>query len=201
MNISTISNLLKLAIFLLGITAIVKGIAKFVRVRRNGESIWHQLSTIVVSIALAALCFCGGAAMGDAQDQFGDYVKGNYPSSISDITYGQAIESVCENLEWSNVTREYNTGGGNIVQMDADCVYQEEERKITIQFRYGQEFSLIDENTPFEISFVGFDDSAETSVSDMQEIIYSMFEVYASEHQMTIDESAKDGILYSAGEA
>lgn len=200
MNISTISNLLKLAVFLLGITAIVKGIVKFVRVRRNGESIWHQLSTIVVSIALAAICFFGGAAMGDAQDQFGDYVKGNYPSSISGITYGQAIESVCENLEWSNVTREYSTGGGNIVQMDADCVYQEKERKITIQFCYGQEFSLIDENTPFEITFVGFDDSEETSVSDMQEIIYSMFEVYASEHQMTIDESAKDGILYSAQE-
>ena len=43
------------------------------------------------------------------------------------------------------------------------------------------------------------DNDIEVYKSDMEDIIYSMFKMYADKNNIPLDESVKDGILYTSG--
>ena len=176
------------------------GIVKLIQSKKNGEGGFRHIKTIAGSAFVVFFCVVGIKGIRQAMETSGKYIEQNHPASIANITYGQAIRNVCSNIEWSRIGSESSSNKHSFVQMDADCNYGGRDRKLVIQFDYGiDDFALVDEDTPFEISFVGFDDAQNTNVSDMQDIMYSMFEFYADENGIRLDESMKEGILYTNG--
>ena len=176
------------------------GIVKLIQSKKNGEGGFRYIKIIVESAIVAFVCIVGLKGINKEMEITGSYIEQNHPASIANITYGQAIRNVCDNIEWTRITSEASSDGHAFVQMDADCNYEGRDWKLVIQFDYGiEDFALVDEDTPFEISFVGFDDAQNTNVSEMQDIMYSMFEFYADENGIRLDESMKEGILYTNG--
>lgn len=200
MDSQSLTNFLKVLLILGGIGSLIFGIVKVIMAGKKGKGIFSRIITIAVSVMAAIICFVGSSAFSSEMKKTGENILANHPASINSITYGQAIENVCGNIEWSRVTAESSSNNRAFVQMNADCTYDDKERKIVIQFDYGTaDLTAVDESTPFKISFVGFDDDSQVSVSDMEDIIYSMFEFYASDHQIELDETMKEGLLYTSG--
>lgn len=125
--------------------------------------------------------------------------KANYPASIKDITYGQAINASCEDIKWSGAGWRESDDGKTFFQMDGKYILDGKKQSITIQFNYGRGCDTVKESTPFEISFIGLDGAEKVHKDKMEDIMYSMFKAYADKHNITLDESVKDGILYTAG--
>lgn len=200
MNINSFISIVKVLFNLGGIAAIIVGIIKIISAKKKGKNTRYRIKVIAGTIVLAAVCFIIPGFISEELDKSGEYIKANHPASIASITYGQVFDELCANMEWSQVQSSSSSSELSFVQLDADCNYGGEERKITIQFNYGMEdLQVIDENTPFEITFVGFDGEEQTSTETMQELIYSMFEYYAGQNQITVDESMKDDILHTKG--
>lgn len=200
MNSNNFISIIKLLFNLGGIAAIITGLIKIILAKKKGKKAIYYIIVIVGTIVSASVCFMVSGLLNGAMEQSGNYIKANHPASIDSITYGQVFDELCANMEWSQIQNSSSANGTSFVQLDADCNYGGEDRKITIQFNYGiEDLQVINENTPFEITFVGFDDEEQTSIETMQELIYSMFEYYANKNQITLDESMKDGILYTSG--
>ena len=83
------------------------------------------------------------------------------PASIPNITYGQAIEAACTDVNWG----WFNTSS----EEDAQHVIVEVNAKYTYR-------------------------DVETT---MKEILFTMFQKYASQNGITLDESQKEDILYN----
>lgn len=196
MNINIFSTLLNLC----AIISIIIGIVKLVTASKRGHGKSDKIKTVITSALLVVVFLFAASGVNGESEINGDYIKAQHPIDVPDITYGQAIDNVCGNQKWSRVTSEYSSSGQAIVQMDADCNYGNEDHKITIQFSFGvRDFVQINANTPFEITFVGFDDAQETPLSTMQDLMYEMFSHYANTSGIILDESARDSILYSEG--
>ena len=123
------------------------------------------------------------------------------PASIPNITYGQAIEAACTDVNWGwfNTSSEEDAQHV-IVEVNAKYTYRDVENDITIQFNYPDSYapiSDIDVNSPMEVSFLGFGKSQEEQESTMKEILFTMFQKYASQNGITLDESQKEDILYN----
>lgn len=199
MNIREFASIVQVVLMLCAAGAFISGIMKAKRARKNGHS---GIPQIVVGVILAILAVAGINIFRSALDNCAEceYIKAQHPMGVLNITYGQALDKVCGNQKWYPMTKEASSSGKSVVQMDADCNYNGSVRSITIQFNYGvRDFAEIDANTPFQITFVGFDDSEETSVSVMQDLIYEMFAHYAADNGIGLDTSVKDTILYSSG--
>ena len=123
------------------------------------------------------------------------------PASIPNITYGQAIEAACTDVNWGYFNSFSNKDGQHlIVEVNAKYTYRDVENDITIQFNYPDSYapiSDIDVNSPMEVSFLGFGKSQEEQESTMKEILFTMFEKYASQNGITLDETQKEDILYN----
>ena len=114
------------------------------------------------------------------------------PASIPNITYGQAIEAACTDVNWGYFNSFSNKDGQHlIVEVNAKYTYRDVENDITIQFNYP------DVNSPMEVSFLGFGKSQEEQESTMKEILFTMFQKYASQNGITLDETQKEDILYN----
>lgn len=200
MDIGGFLGIMKMILIICAVGSVVVGIVKLATAAKKGRGRWYKIKTIVFSILSAALFLFMNSLLVEELDNSGNYIKAQHPVGVPNITYGQAIDKVCGNQRWSRAGNENTTTGQTIVHLDADCMYGGEEHKITIQFSYGaRDFVLIDEDTPFEITFIGFDDAEETSISDMQDIMFEMFEHYATSNGIPLDPSARDTILYSEG--
>ena len=151
--------------------------------------------TIVESVIVVALSFFLVYVVLNHVNEGADIVKNAHPSSIADITYGQAIDSYCTETSWS---RFKNDKEEQIVEANGKAVYKNEESDIKIQF-------LLEETIPttgdlsgnFEVSFIGFNDQDSIDGDEMINVLYTMFQKYAQENGIALDESAKDGILQS----
>ena len=123
------------------------------------------------------------------------------PASIPNITYGQAIEAACTDVNWGYFNSFSNKDGQHlIVEVNAKYTYRDVENDITIQFNYPDSYapiSDIDVNSPMEVSFLGFGKSQEEQESTMKEILFTMFQKYASQNGITLDETQKEDILYN----
>lgn len=198
MEISGLNDIFRIGLVILGIGCIVIGIVRFIRLDKQGGKL-EYVKVIVSTIFSAALFFAGAFALNSELNRTGEYVQEKHPISIDNITYGQALDAFCSNIKWSRVAAEYTDSGSDVIQMNASCKYNGDKRKITMQIRFEKDMAIVNEDTPFEISFIGLDDAEETSMEDMEDILYEMFLSYASEHEISLDESVKNGILYSDG--
>lgn len=197
MNIGEFASIMRVVLMLCAAGVFLSGLVKAKRARKNGRS---GIGSIAVGVISAIVILAMAVYLGNTTDSGGEYIKLQHPTGVLNITYGQALDKVCGNQKWYQMTSEASNSGQAIVQMDADCNYNGAVRKITIQFNYGvRDFVEIDANTPFQITFVGFDDAEETSVSAMQDLIYEMFAHYAADNGIELDTSVKDTILYSSG--
>lgn len=200
MDSMKLDMLLRVAIILVAVISMILCIIKIIKGKRNGKGIFYYIKNILGTCITVLFCIMFFYFSRKQMDVFGEYILQNYPSSIDFITYGDAINTVCDNIKWTTTTAEASENGLAFVQMDADYDNNNTHHKIKIQFNYGlTDFVSVDESTPFSISFVGIDDAKETEISDMQDIIYDMFEAYASSHKMEVNTSMKGGIL-EAGE-
>ncbi len=199
MEISELSSLLRIGLVVMGIACIAIGAIRIMIIWKKKESKLAYIKVFVKYLLCAILCFAGSHIISNEMDRTGAIVEAKHPISIDHITYGQAFDAYLTNVEWFRVSAKYTDNGKDVIQMNADCEYEGEEREITMQFRFNGSMVTYDENTSFRISFVGFDETEEVSVADMQDIVYEMFLKYASDHDMDLDESVKYGILYSEG--
>lgn len=199
MDINKMNGMLKLLLFVIGAASAMIGIVRAVILSKKGDGRLRCIKSVAGGAIMLVMCIALVPFLDSLLDQTGEYVKKGRPSSIEGITYGQAIDAVCSNVEWSQVAAEYSENGRDIVQMDADCNYSGEEHRIKMQINYDDDLRIINETSPFEISYIGFDDTEQMSISDMQDIVYDMFLAYASEHGIELDESMKKGILYTDG--
>lgn len=198
MGIGELNDSFRTGLVILGIGCIIIGIIRIIRLKKQGSK-WQYVKIIIASVFSAVLFFAGANGLSSELNRTGDYVKEKHPISIDNITYGQAIDAFCSNIKWSRVASEYTDGGSDVVQMDAECEYNGDKRKIVMQIHFERDVAVINEDTPFEIDFIGLDDAEETSIEDMEDILYEMFLSYASDHEISLDESVKYGILYSEG--
>lgn len=120
-------------------------------------------------------------------------VRDAYPSSIPNITYGQAIDNFCGDVKWTTLEAE---NGYMHIQATGTCMYQEKEQNITIQFVTDKISSLSDIRLgePFRVRWIGFGDE-KRSYDEMAEFLYTMFENYADKNGIELNEDQKDGIL------
>ena len=135
-----------------------------------------------------------------ANDLSSDTLISELPRSAH-IKYGQAIEAACTDVNWGYFNSFSNKDGQHlIVEVNAKYTYRDVENDITIQFNYPDSYapiSDIDVNSPMEVSFLGFGKSQEEQESTMKEILFTMFEKYASQNGITLDETQKEDILYN----
>lgn len=198
-----LSNLFSVAAtgFMIGVVAtVIIGILKIIFAIMSGEKVLYYVKAIAKTILVAAICLIAWWMVTNLRRIYDcEFIMASHPSGIHSITYGQVLDELCINMEWSFNYREYNDK--NFVQLDADCRYGGKWRKITIQFAFDKEDIQIDEdmpfevNIPFEIAFLGFDGEDETSLAEMREIVYGMFEYYADKHHIDLDRSVKNKIL------
>lgn len=198
MDSMKVSNLVSGFMILVGVASIIVGIVKVIAANKKQLGKGYKLKTICSSAFLAIFCFFAASLFGQVHSERGECARANHPYSIENITYGQAIDATCEDVQWSGANFDKSEGGTTYLQMDGTCRYGGKKREITIQFNYGtKDWSLIKESTPFEISFVGLDGAKEASDKEMKDIIYYMFEKYAQKHNISLEKSMKNGILYT----
>lgn len=201
MDSGQLMDIIKVILILLGVGSIIGGIIKFIKAKKQQKRTGYKVKIVFIAAFWAFVSFLFASFMDTEINMRGEYPSANYPSSIENITYGQAFDIACEDIKWSGVDEHASENGRTFIQMDGKCTYDGEKHKIKIQFQYGFGISFddINEKTPFEISFVGIDGSSEAYESDMEDIIYSMFKMYADKNNIPLDESAKSGILYTTG--
>ena len=120
-------------------------------------------------------------------------IRDAYPSSIPNITYGEAIDNFCGNVRWTTLKSEQET---IYVQATGSCFYNGVEQDITIQFETTGIASndSVKKGDPFRVSWIGFGEEKRT-YDEMTEFLYTMFESYANDKGLDLEEYQKDGIL------
>lgn len=174
----------------------------FVRHRiKLNYSTFRIITTIVESIIVTIIACAIPIAYEKTANDLSSDTMISAPASIPNITYGQAIEAACTDVNWGYFNSFSNKDGQHlIVEVNAKYTYRDVENDITIQFNYPDSYapiSDIDVNSPMEISFLGFGKSKEEQTSTMKEILFTMFQKYASQNGITLDETQKEDILYN----
>ena len=120
-------------------------------------------------------------------------IRDAYPSSIPNITYGEAIDNFCGNVRWTTLKSEQET---IYVQATGSCFYDGVEQDITIQFETAGIASndSVKKGDPFRVNWIGFGEEKRT-YDEMTEFLYTMFEAYANDKGLDLEEYQKDGIL------
>lgn len=120
-------------------------------------------------------------------------IRDAYPSSIPNITYGEAIDNFCGNVRWTTLKSEQET---IYVQATGSCFYDGVEQDITIQFETAGIASndSVKKGDPFRVNWIGFGEEKRT-YDEMTEFLYTMFESYANDKGLDLEEYQKDGIL------
>ena len=115
-----------------------------------------------------------------------------YPMSIQNITYGQAIDNFCGDVRWTTLISDDEKV---YIQATGSCFYQGVEQDITIQFETSER-SLVSlkKGAPFRVNWIGFGEEKRT-YDEMTEFLYTMFESYANDKGLDLEEYQKDGIL------
>ncbi len=201
MDVGNFMNVMTGILVLTGIGSVIIGIIKLIKAKKQQKGTGYKIKVILGTVFTVIITVLFVFAMDIMLGEIGEYPMANYPSSIENITYGQAFGIACEDVNWSGVNESASEDGNSYIQMDGKCMYGGEKHKIKVQFQYhfGTSIDSVDETTPFEISFVGLDNDIEVYKSDMEDIIYSMFKMYADKNNIPLDESVKDGILYTSG--
>lgn len=196
MDSSTVSSALSGLMIAIGVASIIIGIVKVIQAKKQELGKGYKIKTICISAFMAIVMFFFASLVNQEESNRGQYALENHPYSIKEITYGQAINSTCEDVDWSGTNFDKSEDGNTFLQLDGTCNYKGKKKKIKIQFDYGsKDIATLDKSTPFEISFIGLGGKNETSNEEMKDILYYMFEQYAKKHKITIDESMKNGIL------
>lgn len=174
----------------------------FVRHRiKLNYSTFRIITTIVESIIVTIIACAIPIFYEKTTNDLSSDTMISAPASIPNITYGQAIEAACTDVNWGDFNSFSNKDGQHlIVEVNAKYTYRDVENDITIQFNYPDSYapiSDIDVNSPMEVSFLGFGKSKEEQESTMKEILYTMFQKYASQNGITLDETQKEDILYN----
>lgn len=174
----------------------------FVRHRiKLNYSTFRIITTIVESIIVTIIACAIPIFYEKTTNDLSSDTMISAPASIPNITYGQAIEAACTDVNWGYFNSFSNKDGQHlIVEVNAKYTYRDVENDITIQFNYPDSYapiSDIDVNSPMEVSFLGFGKSQEEQESTMKEILFTMFQKYASQNGITLDETQKEDILYN----
>ena len=174
----------------------------FVRHRiKLNYSTFRIITTIVESIIVTIIACAIPIVYEKTANDLSSDTMISAPASIPNITYGQAIEAACTDVNWGYFNSFSNKDGQHlIVEVNAKYTYRDVENDITIQFNYPDSYapiSDIDVNSPMEVSFLGFGKSQEEQESTMKEILFTMFQKYASQNGITLDETQKEDILSS----
>lgn len=174
----------------------------FVRHRiKLNYSTFRIITTIVESIIVTIIACAIPIFYEKTTNDLSSDTMISAPASIPNITYGQAIEAACTDVSWGYFNSFSNKDGQHlIVEVNAKYTYRDVENDITIQFNYPDSYapiSDIDVNSPMEVSFLGFGKSQEEQESTMKEILFTMFQKYASQNGITLDETQKEDILYN----
>lgn len=174
----------------------------FVRHRiKLNYSTFRIITTIVESIIVTIIACAIPIVYEKTANDLSSDTMISAPASIPNITYGQAIEAACTDVNWGYFNSFSNKDGQHlIVEVNAKYTYRDVENDITIQFNYPDSYALIsdiDVNSPMEVSFLGFGKSQEEQESTMKEILFTMFQKYASQNGITLDETQKEDILYN----
>lgn len=174
----------------------------FVRHRiKLNYSTFRIITTIVESIIVTIIACAIPIFYEKTTNDLSSDTMISAPASIPNITYGQAIEAACTDVNWGYFNSFSNKDGQHlIVEVNAKYTYRDVENDITIQFNYSDSYapiSDIDVNSPMEVSFLGFGKSQEEQESTMKEILFTMFQKYASQNGITLDETQKEDILYN----
>lgn len=174
----------------------------FVRHRiKLNYSTFRIITTIVESIIVTIIACAIPIVYEKTANDLSSDTMISAPASIPNITYGQAIEAACTDVNWGYFNSFSNKDGQHlIVEVNAKYTYRDVENDITIQFNYPDSYapiSDIDVNSPMEVSFLGFGKSQEEQESTMKEILFTMFQKYASQNGITLDETQKEDILYN----
>lgn len=200
MDTGVLMSIIIWVLVLVGIGYILHGIRKLIKAkeqnRKAGYKIWVCISTVFTAVLFFGAAFF---VRYTTEDRQGMQPKANYPASIENITYGQAIDASCEDVKWSGAGWSQSDSGETFFQMDGKYIVDGKNQRITIQFNYGRGCDTVKESTPFEISFIGLDGAENAYEDEMEDIMYSMFKAYADKHNISLDESVKDGILYTEG--
>ena len=103
------------------------------------------------------------------------------------------IDNFCGNVRWTTLKSEQET---IYVQATGSCFYNGVEQDITIQFETAGIASndSVKEGDPFRVSWIGFGEEKRT-YDEMTEFLYAMFESYANDKGLDLEEYQKDGIL------
>ena len=155
-------------------------------------TIISKIAGTVVSVAIAAfiVSIVSNNLVGATSA-----IRDAYPSSIPNITYGEAIDNFCGNVRWTTLKSEQET---IYVQATGSCFYNGVEQDITIQFETTGIASndSVKKGDPFRVSWIGFGEEKRT-YDEMTEFLYTMFESYANKNGLDLEEYQKDGILMS----
>ena len=155
-------------------------------------TIISKIGGTVVSVAIAAFIV---SVVSNNLVGATSAIRDAYPSSIPNITYGEAIDNFCGNVRWTTLKSEQET---IYVQATGSCFYNGVEQDITIQFETTGIASndSVKKGDPFRVSWIGFGEEKRT-YDEMTEFLYTMFESYANKNGLDLEEYQKDGILMS----
>lgn len=133
----------------------------FVRHRiKLNYSTFRIITTIVESIIVTIIACAIPIVYEKTANDLSSDTMISAPASIPNITYGQAIEAACTDVNWGYFNSFSNKDGQHlIVEVNAKYTYRDVENDITIQFNYPDSYapiSDIDVNSPMEVSFLGF---------------------------------------------
>lgn len=190
-------NQIMYLVYLVPVVMIAFGIFWVIRTIRMGRGKIKIGLTIVECVVGIALSFLLVNVILQRNNEGADIVKNAHPSSISTITYGQAIDAYCTDTSWSmfKVDGETEEQQETVVEVNGKAVYENKESDIKIQFTMSETSRKLDGN--FYVNHIGLDGKS-LSQENKINFLYLMFQKYASEKGISLDEeTAKAGILAS----
>ena len=190
---------LKILLWLLPIGLTIFGIVLVVNRIRSHSSLFRIIIAIIEAIVFIWIGCMVPIVYTNNVEKTSSASMISAPASIPNITYGQAIEAACTAVKWDYFVTN-DVGDCLIVEMNGKYQYKNVNNDIVIQFQYPDEYpgtSDIKTSSPMEICFLGFGDSQREAESTMKEILFLMFQKYATQNGITLDESQKEDILYN----
>ena len=191
-------NQIMYLVYLVPVVMIAFGIFWVIRTIRMGRGKIKVGLTIVECVVGIALSFLLVNVILQRNNEGADIVKNAHPSSISTITYGQAIDAYCTDTSWSMFKADGKTEEQQetVVEVNGKAVYENKESDIKIQFIMSETSGKLDGN--FYVKHVGLDGQESMGNEERINLLYLMFQNYASKNGISLDEeTAKAGILTS----
>lgn len=155
-----------------------------------------MIRKVILSVIYIFIAFFTYNMIADRIDSNSAKALNACPASIENISYGQAIGAYCSDVTWSQFMDDNSKN--TVVEMNGKANYKNKERDIRIQFMSDQTVDTdgyISEDAAIYVRFVGLDGKEETLEETEKDILYAMFSKYATEHDITLEESQKDDIL------